>query len=55
MLKYFYLNIMSEKVYNSSRAIEILIYVYRVLIMLAQTYPEFKAEVNKNLEEFKFK
>ena len=46
------LNIMSEKVYNSSRAIEILIYVYRVLIMLAQTYPEFKAEVNKNLEEF---
>ena len=46
------LNIMSEKVHNSSRAIEILMYVYRVLLMLAQTYPEFKAEVNKNLEEF---
>mgnify|MGYP002624006015 CR=1 FL=1 len=49
---YICLNIMSEKVHNSSRAIEILLYVYRILIMLAQTYPEFKAEVNKNLEEF---
>ena len=49
---YICLNIMSEKVHNSSRAIEILIYIYRILIMLVQTYPEFKAEVNKNLEEF---
>ena len=49
---YICLNIISEKVHNSSRAIEILMYVYRVLIMLAQTFPEFKAEVNKNLEEF---
>ena len=49
---YIALNIMSEKVHNSSRAIEILIYVYRILIMLAQTYPEFKLEANKNLEEF---
>ena len=49
---YITLNIMSEKVHNSSRAIEILIYVYRVLIMLRQTFPEFKSEVNKNLEEF---
>ena len=43
---------MSEKVHNSSRAIEILIYIYRILIMLAKEYPEFNAEVNKNLEEF---
>ena len=49
---YICLNIMSEKVHNSSRAIEILIYVYRILIILAQEYPEFKAEANKNLEEF---
>jgi ubiquitin-protein ligase len=49
---YICLNIMSEKVHNSSRAIEILMYVYRILIMLAQTYPEFKSEVNKKLEEF---
>jgi ubiquitin-protein ligase/Ran GTPase-activating protein (RanGAP) involved in mRNA processing and transport len=49
---YIALNIMSEKVHNSSRAIEILIYIYRILIMLAQTYPEFKSEANKNLEEF---
>ena len=49
---YIVLNIMSEKVHNSSRAIEILIYIYRILIMLVQNYPEFKDEVNKNLEEF---
>ena len=49
---YICLNIMSERVHNSSRAIEILIYVYRILIILAQEYPEFKAEANKNLEEF---
>ena len=49
---YICLNIISEKVHNSSRAIEILMYVYRILIMLAQTYPEFKAEANKKLEDF---
>ena len=46
------LNIINEKIHNSSRAIEILIYIYRILIMLVKTYPELKAEVNKNLEEF---
>ena len=49
---YICLNIMSEKIHNSSRAIEILMYVYRILIMLRQTFPEFKTEVNKNLEDF---
>ena len=49
---YICLNIMSEKVHNSSRAIEILMYVYRILIMLVKEYPEFKNEVNKNIEEF---
>ena len=49
---YICLNIISEKVHNSSRAIEILMYVFRIIIMLAQTYPEFKAEANKKLEEF---
>jgi len=49
---YICLNIMSEKVHNSSRAIEILLYIFRILIMLAQEYPEFKAEANKNLEDF---
>ena len=49
---YICLNIMSKKIHNSSRAIEILIYVYRVLIMLRQTFPEFKTKVNKNLEDF---
>ena len=49
---YICLNILSEKVHNSSRGIEILMYIYRILIMLVQTYPEFKAEVNHNLEEF---
>ena len=49
---YICLNIMSEKVHNSSRAIEILIYIYRILIMLAKEFPEFKEEANKNIEEF---
>lgn len=49
---YLVLNIMSEKVHNSSRAIHILIYIYRILIMLAKNYPEYKEKVNKNIDEF---
>ena len=49
---YICLNIMSEKVHNSSRAIEILIYVFRVMLLLEEAFPEIKAEANKNLEEF---
>ena len=49
---YIVLNIMSEKVHNSSRSIEILIYVYRVMLLLEEAFPEVKAEANKNLEDF---
>ena len=49
---YIVLNIMSEKVHNSSRAIEILIYVFRVMLLLIEACPEIKEEANKNLEEF---
>ena len=49
---YIVLNIMSEKVHNSSRALEILMYVYRVMLLLEEKFPEVKAEANKNLEEF---
>ena len=49
---YICLNIMSEKVHNSSRAIEILIYVYRVMLLLLEAFPEIKEEANKNLDEF---
>ena len=49
---YICLNIMSEKVHNSSRAIEILIYVYRVMLLLIEAFPEIKAEANKNIDEF---
>ena len=49
---YIVLNIMSEKVHNSSRALEILMYVFRVMLLLEEAFPEIKAEVNKNLEEF---
>jgi len=49
---YICLNIISEKVHNSSRAIEILMYIYRILIMLSKKFPEFKNDANKNLEEF---
>ena len=49
---YVCLNILSEKVHNSSRAIQILIYIFRILILLAKEYPEFKNETNKNIEKF---
>ena len=45
------LNIVNEKV-NISRAIEILLYIYRVLILLVQKYPEIKKEVEEKLENF---
>ena len=37
---YIVLNIMSEKVHNSSRAIEILIYVFRVMLLLEEAFPK---------------
>lgn len=46
------LNIVNEKVHNSTRAIEILIYVYRVSIFLVEEFPEIKEEINKKLENF---
>ena len=49
---YVALNILSEKVHNSSRGIQILIYIFRILILLVNEYPEFKEEVNKNIEKF---
>ena len=49
---YICLNIMSEKVHNSSRAIEILCYVFRVMLLLLEAFPEIKEEANKNLDEF---
>ena len=55
MTKYFgscIINIVTEKVHNSSRALEILIYIYRILILFAKSFPEFKEEVNKKVENF---
>lgn len=46
------LNIMSEKVHNSSLAIRILLYIFRVLLVLLQNYPTFKKELNENIEKF---
>ena len=46
------LNIMSEKVHNSSVAIRTLIYVYRILLILLQNYPSFKKEINDNIDKF---
>ena len=46
------LDIMSEKVHNSSRALEILIYVYRVMLLLIEAFPEIKTESNKKIDEF---
>jgi ubiquitin-protein ligase len=49
---YICVNIIGEKVHNSSRAIEILIYVYRVMLLLEEALPEIKTEANKILDEF---
>ena len=46
------LNIINEKIHNSTRAIEILIYIFRVLIFLVNTYPEIKKEINTKIENF---
>ena len=49
---YVCLNILSEKVHNSSRAIQILIYLYRILLLLSETYPNLKTLCNQNIEKF---
>ena len=46
------LNILSEKVHNSSRAIHILIYLYRILLLLSETYPNLKKMCNENIDKF---
>ena len=46
------LNIVRESVQNSSRAIEVILYIYRALIMLLNEYPDIKKEVNKKLDNF---
>jgi len=46
------LDIIRESVHNSSRALEILIYVYRVMLLLIETFPEIKTEANKRIDEF---
>ena len=49
---YVALNIISEKVHNSSLAISILIYLYRILLLLIKHYPSVKDELNANIEKF---
>jgi len=46
------LNIISENVHNSSRSLEILIYVFRTMLLLEEEFPEIKKEANKNIDEF---
>ena len=55
MVKFFgtcCLRIIKETVHNSSRVLEILIYVYRILILFVKTFPEIKEEINKKVENF---
>ena len=49
---YICVNIIGEKVHNSSRAIEILIYVYRSMLLLEEAFPEIRNEANKIIDEF---
>ena len=46
------LNIVKEYVHNSSRTVEVLLYIYRALIMLINEYPDIKKEVNKKVDNF---
>ena len=46
------LNIVKESVHNSTRTVEVLLYIYRALIMLINEYPDIKKEVNKKLDNF---
>ena len=46
------LSIIKENVHNSSRALELVIYIYRILILFVKAFPEFKEEVNKSVENF---
>ena len=52
MTKFFnscFLNIVNEKVKNTNRAIEIILYIFRILIVLIKIYPEIKEEINKKV------
>ena len=49
---YVCLNILSEKVHNSSRAIKTMIYLYRILLLLSETYPNFKKMCNEMIDNF---
>ena len=49
---YVCLNIISEKVHNSSRAIQILIYLFRILLLLSEAYPNLKKMCNENIDKF---
>jgi len=46
------LNIVKESVHNSSRTLEVLLYIYRELIMLINEYPDIKKEINKKVDIF---
>lgn len=45
-------NIVKESVHNSSKTIDVLLYIYRALIMLINEYPDIKKEANKKLDNF---
>ena len=51
-LNYINLNIINENINNTSRVFSIFIYIYRILLLFVQVYPEFKSEINKKVEEF---
>ncbi len=46
------INVISENIHNSSRALEILIYIFRILILLLKNFPSFEKEVNEKIENF---
>ena len=46
------LSIVKETVHNSTRTLEVLLYIYREIIMLINEFPDIKKEVNKKLDNF---
>ena len=46
------IDVISENIYNNSRALEILIYILRILILLLKNFPTFEKQVNEKIENF---
>ena len=47
-----FLSMVKENVHVSSKVLEILIYIYRILIIFVKTFPEFRNQINSKIKNF---